>query len=142
MADMSNVGGPDITGATTESDYYPGGWQLYAGCMILFVGVWNACEGLFGFIRSSYFIGKPVFGDLWVWAVLWLLFGLLQVVAGYAILGGRSWGRWFGIVVASLSALVAMLTIGTYPFWALVVIALDFAVIYGLTAHWRRPVTG
>ena len=38
--------------------------------------------------RPSYFVGQPVFGDLWIWAVLWMGFGLLQMAAGGAILAG------------------------------------------------------
>jgi hypothetical protein len=130
-----------VTGTSGQAEAVPGGWQLFAGLMMLFAGIWNLFEGFFALFRSSYFIGKAAFGDLWLWALLWMLFGILQVAAGYAIMSGRTWGRWFGIIVVGLSALVTMLTIATYPFWALVMLAIDFAILYGLTAHWQRPAT-
>jgi hypothetical protein len=138
MAQASNVGDSYITDAGVGAGAIPDGWQLFAGSMILFAGIWNLLEGLFAFVRSSVFIGRAVFGDLWFWALLWILFGLLQVTAGYAIMSGRTWARWFGIIVIGLSALLTMLTIATYPFWALVMLAIDFAILYGLTARWQR----
>jgi hypothetical protein len=130
-----------VTDTSGRADAAPDGWQAFAAFMILFAGFWNVFEGFFAFFRSSYFIGRAVFGDLWLWALLWMVFGSLQVAAGYAIMSGRTWGRWFGIIVVGLSALITMLTIATYPFWALVMLAIDFAILYGLTARWQRPAT-
>src|SRR2546423_12998840 len=114
-----------------------GGWVLFASVMILMSGVFNAFDGFIGFFRSTYFIGKPVGGDVWVWALLLLAFGIVELAAGGAILAGRSWGRWFGIVVVSLNALLNLTVIGLYPWWSLTIIAFDLLVIYGLTAGWR-----
>lgn len=113
------------------------GWVLFAALMILFSGLWNAFEGLIGFFRATYFIGSPLWGDLWIWALLWLIFGLVGIAAGAAIMSGQSWGRWFGIVVVGLNALVHLAAIGTYPWWSLVIIAVDILIIYALTARWR-----
>jgi hypothetical protein len=116
----------------------PEGWVLFAAIMILFSGIWNVVEGFFGFLRASYFIGSPVLGSLWIWALLWLVFGIVMVAAGAAILNGRSWGRWFAIVVVALSAFLHLLAIGAYPWWSLVMIAIDVLILYALAVHWRR----
>jgi hypothetical protein len=117
----------------------PGGWTQFAGILIIVTGIFNIFDGLVGFFRSAYYIGRPVYGDLWVWALIWLAFGVLLVLAGYAILAGQSWGRWFGIVVVSLSALLSLTAVATYPFWVLTIVAFDILVLYGLTAGWRQP---
>lgn len=117
----------------------PDGWILFASVMVLFTGFFNAFEGLFAFFRSTYFIGKPVGGDLWIWALLWTVFGVVQIAAGAAIASGRSWGRWFAIVVVSLNGFLHMLALGTYPWWSLAIIAIDVLIIYALTVHWGRP---
>jgi len=54
-------------------------------------GVFNLVDGLLALFRPSYFVGQPVFGDLWIWALLWTVFGFLQMVAGGAILAGAPW---------------------------------------------------
>ena len=114
------------------------GWVLFSGVMLLFSGIWIAFEGFFGFFRSSYFIGSAVFGSLWIWALAWMVFGLLLIAAGTAVTSGRAWGRWFGIVVVALAALLHMLSFATYPWWSAVMIAVDFLVLFGLTARWQR----
>lgn len=116
----------------------PDGWVLFASVMVLFTGFFNVFEGLFAFFRSTYFIGRPVGGDLWIWALLWIAFGVLQLAAGSAIAAGRGWGRWFAIVVVSLNAFLHMLAIATYPWWSLAIIAVDLLIIYALTVHWGR----
>jgi hypothetical protein len=40
-----------------------------------------------------------------------------------------------GVVLASLSMLVWFFSIGAYPMWAIMIVALDALIIYGLTAH-------
>ena len=97
----------------------------------------NAFDGLIGFFRSTYFIGKPIGGDYWIWALLWLAFGVVEILTGLAILAGQSWARWFGIVIVSLNAILNLTAVGIYPWWALTIIAVDMLVLYGLTAGWR-----
>ena len=52
---------------------------------------------------------------------------------------GGSFGRWFGITVAGLNAIAALLSIPAYPFWSLAIFALDVIVIYGLAAYGGDP---
>ncbi|TMC08559.1 MAG: hypothetical protein E6J41_13070 [Chloroflexi bacterium] len=114
------------------------GWVLFSGVMLLFAGIWIAFEGLFAFFRSTWFIGSAVFGSLWIWALAWLVFGVLMLSAGSAIMAGQTWARWFGIVVTGLALLLHMLSFATYPWWSAVMIAVDVLVLFGLTARWNR----
>jgi len=113
------------------------GWLIFAGLMIVLAGIWNVCEGVIALFRSTYFIGRAVYGDLWFWAIVWIAVAVLELSAGYAIMAGRTWARWFGIVVVGLSALAQLLAIGAYPFWSLFILAADMLILYALTVHWR-----
>src|SRR5215467_13103147 len=124
-------------GAAVETGFMARGWVLFSAVMIMFAGIWNVFEGIFAFLRSSFFTGTPLFGSLWIWALLWTAFGVLLIAAGSAIMSGQRWGRWFGIVVVSMSAFIHLLAIGTYPWWSAIMIGIDVAIIYGLAAHWR-----
>ena len=115
------------------------GWMLFAALMLMISGAFNAIDGFVGFFRSTYYVGRPVGGDLWIYALMWLAFGLLLIAAGSAILAGQSWARWFGIVVVSLNAFLNLFAIGIYPWWSLTMIAVDLLVLWGLSAGWRRP---
>lgn len=117
------------------------GWVQFAGIMILMVGVFNGIDGFVALLRSSYFAGTPIYGNLFFWSIVWLAFGIAQVLAGFAILSQQTWGRWFGIVTVSLNALVQLFAIALYPWWSIVIIAFDVAIIYALTARWGRRTT-
>lgn len=123
--------------AVDQSPAIPDGWLLFSGLMILFTGIWNLFEGLFAFFRSTWFIGHTVGGALWIWALVWMSFGVLQVLAGLAIMSHRGWGRWFGIVTVGLVTFIHLLNIGLYPWWSFVVIGMNLLVLFGLTVHWR-----
>jgi hypothetical protein len=124
---------------TGDAAYTPAsGWVLFASVMILMSGIFNAFYGVIGFFRSIYFIGRPVYGDVWIWALLLLVFGIVEIAAAAAIMSGRSWGRWFGIVVAGLNALLNLSAVSLYPWWSVAIIAFDVLVIIGLTVGWQR----
>jgi hypothetical protein len=55
--------------------------------------------------------------------------------AGWRLLLGRTWARAVGITLALLSAIANYLFLPYYPFWSLLVIALDVFVIWALAAH-------
>ncbi|HEY7200457.1 MAG TPA: hypothetical protein VIC57_09610 [Candidatus Dormibacteraeota bacterium] len=117
------------------------GWLLFSALMVLFAGLWNAFEGVLAFFRSTYFIGSAVFGSLWIWAILWVVFGVVQIAAAGAIMSGRSWGRWFGIVTVGLAAFINLAAIGTYPWWSVLMVAIDVIILYGLTVRWNQAQT-
>lgn len=71
------------------------------------------------------------------WGWIHLVLGIVLAVTGYFILSGQPWARAVGIAVAALSALANFLFIPYYPIWALVIIALDVAVIWALSTY--RP---
>lgn len=114
------------------------GWVMFAAIMLVFIGIWNIFEGVFAFFRSSWFIGSAVFGPLFAWSVVWIVIGVVLVAAGYALIAGQSWARWFGIAIASLAGLVHLMSLATYPLWSIFALTVDFLIVFGLAAHWER----
>lgn len=133
-----DVGGYGTSAGTGAMAMPQSGWVLFSGVMLLFAGIWVAFEGLFAFFRSTWFIGSAVFGSLWIWALAWLVFGVLLFAAGAAVTAGQSWGRWFGIVVVTLALLLHMLSFATYPWWSAIMIGVDILILFGLTARWQK----
>ena len=66
-------------------------------------------------------------------------FGALELLAALSVWRGGEFGRWFGILVAGVAAVAAMMMIAAYPFWALTLVVIDFLVIYGLAAYGGKP---
>jgi hypothetical protein len=117
------------------------GWVLFAGIMIMMVGVLNAIWGIAAIGESSFFVQdtKYIFSDLRTWGWIVLILGALQLAAAFSIWAGGTFGRWFGIVAATVNAIAALLAIPAYPFWSLAVFAVDVLVVYGLATYGGNP---
>lgn len=113
------------------------GWIAFASVMTGAAGGLNIIDGVVALYRASYFKNTMVIGNLRYWAFAFIIFGIIQVVAAFAIYSGRSWGRWFALVTVALNAFAQLLAIDSYPFYAIAVIAYDIAIFYALAAHWR-----
>jgi len=126
--------------STRSSANYPvegSGWVLFAGIMIMMVGVLNIIWGIAAIDRSTFFVqdAKYVFSDLKTWGWIILVLGGLQLAAAFSIWSGGGYGRWFGIASATCNAIAALLSIPAYPFWSLAIFAIDVLVIFGLAAY-------
>ena len=117
------------------------GWVLFAGIMIALVGVLNVIYGIAAIGDSRFFVDEATYilSGLNTWGWIMLILGAIQVLAAYSIWKGGEAGRWFGIVVAMLNAVAALMSISAYPFWSLAVFTLDILVIYGLAAYGGDP---
>ena len=71
-------------------------------------------------------------GDLAIWGIVDLIIVAVIVFAGIDILRGGSFGRWFGIIFASISAIRSFWFVYWAPVAAFTVIALDIFIIYEL----------
>jgi hypothetical protein len=79
-----------------------------------------------------------VFGSLRTWGWITLIIGVLQLLAAAGVLAGNQWARWFGVAVLGLNAIDQMFFIPAYPFWSLMIIAVDVVALYGLCAYGSR----
>jgi hypothetical protein len=125
---------PSAQGAYDEPG---GGWILFAGIMLMVVGVLNVIWGIAAIGNSSFFINdsKYILSNLNTWGWVTLILGVVQLLAAFSIWAGNQFGRWVGIAVAGLSLIGALLSIPAYPFWSLAIFAIDILVIYGLAAY-------
>jgi hypothetical protein len=117
---------------------WAGGLILFAGLMMIMVGIWEALEGLVAIFENEFYVATRNYlfqFDATTWGWIHLLLGIVVAAAGFAVMAGRTWGRVVGITLAMLSALANFAFIPYYPFWALTVIALDIFVIWALAAH-------
>jgi hypothetical protein len=130
--------------STTASRAEPSGWAVglasFAGFMLVLVGAFQFFEGLAAIIKDQFYVVGPNYVyDLDVTAYGWihLIWGSIVAAAGFGVLAGKLWARLVGIVVASLSAIAQFFYIPYYPLWAVLIIALDVAVIWALCVYGR-----
>ena len=128
-------------GRAEEASGWAVGFILFAAMLMIMAGAFQAFAGLVAIFQNEFYVATRNYlfqFDATTWGWIHLLVGLIVVMAGFAILAGRTWGRVVGITLAMLSALANFLFIPYYPFWALTIIALDIFVIWALAAHGRE----
>ena len=137
----SMSGGGEAPRQYTEDTEVTGwvGWIVFAGTMMMILGVFHMFQGLIGLFRHSY-IAFPTTGltvqvSYTQWGWLHLLAGALVFCAGLGLFTGRMWARTLAVILVSVSALINFAWANLYPFWSLTLLALDFLVIYAVIAH-------
>jgi len=113
------------------------GWLLFAGIMILIAGVLNVVYGIAAIDNSKFFVQdtKYIISDLNAWGWITLIVGVLQLIAAVSIWRGGGFGMVVGMAVAMISAIVALLSIASYPLLSLAIFAIDVLIIYGLATY-------
>ena len=112
------------------------GGAIFAGVMMIIIGAFQSISGLAAIIEDDLFVvGKDyIFSlDTTAWGWVHLILGLVILVAGFALFSGKVWAGTFAIVLATLSAVANFFYIPHYPFWSILIIALDVWVIWALT---------
>ena len=119
------------------------GIAVFAGVVMIIGGAFQALEGLSGIVHDKYLVVAPstIYAfDLTVWGVIHLLVGLALLAIGIALLRGQTWGRFAGIIVAAISAILNFVWLPYSPLWAIIVIVVDVLIIWALASYLRQPV--
>lgn len=118
-----------------------GGWVVFAAVIFILMGVFHIIQGITALVRETYFLvgeGELLVFDFTTWGIIMLAWGVLLLVAGFLLAGMSQWARWFAVVMAGLSAISQFGFLASFPFLALLIIALDVIVIFALTARWEQ----
>ena len=125
----------------------PSGWAtgliLFAGVMMIMSGGFQALTGLVALFENEFYVTTPNYFlqfDATSWGWIHLLLGLVVLCAGFAVLSNQTWGRVVGIILAVISALANFAFIPYYPFWSMMIIALDVFIIWALASQGRDVV--
>jgi hypothetical protein len=110
------------------------GWWVFTGVLLLIAGILNVIYGIAAIGNANFFEDNTAFiiSGLKTWGWVILILGVLELVAAFSLFSGGEFGRWFGIFVASLNAISALLAIPAYPLWSLAVFALAIIIVYKL----------
>ena len=104
---------------------------------MLIAGVFQFIQGLTSLINGNNFLVKTAnflfTFNATTWGWIHLILGLVLALAGAFIFTGNVAARSVGVAVAALSAIANFMWLPHYPVWAIIVIALDIFVIWGLS---------
>jgi hypothetical protein len=116
------------------------GWAVsgivFAASMLTMVGVFQGITGLVAIINDEFYVVSRNYTfdlDTTVFGWVHLLIGALAVTVGFGLFARKTWAGVSAIIIASLSAIANFFFIPYYPFWSILVIALDVWVIWAVT---------
>jgi hypothetical protein len=124
--------------STKQSFAAAGGISVVAAVFLLMAGLFQALMGLGAVIGPDYFVltDQYVFRfNPTTWGWIHLIVGLIAIAVAIGIFTGASWARVAGIVIAALSALSAFTWLPYQPAWSILIIAIDFLVIWALYSY-------
>jgi hypothetical protein len=111
----------------------------YAAIMMFVLGGFHILLAISEFASSTWVLSRldvelfiPI---LFIWGIVDLIIGSLAVYSGVSLLRGGTFGLATGFIFASLGTIRWLLHIPVSPVLAVVVIALNALVIYGLAEH-------
>ena len=131
----------------TELEYGPGSelprassWAMtgimFAASMLVVIGSFQIIAGLAAIINDEFFVKTRHYAfnlDVTAWGWIHLILGVLLVVTGSALFANKTWAGVTAIGLAMLSAITNFFFIPHYPWWSLLIIALDVWVLWALT---------
>ena len=131
---------PSIGEARRHEEGHGYGLVLFASILLVVIACFNLIYGIAAIANSHVFPAHAhyVFGNLKTWGWITLIIGILQLLAALGVLAGNQVARWFAVVVLGLNAIDQMFFISAYPFWSIIIIAMDVVALYGLCAYGSR----
>ena len=125
----------------TYDTHQPHASTSFAAVLLIIVGALHIVQGLSALLSEGdfttakgYFLGSD--GSKWGWAHLAL--GIAAVAAGAALRQRADWARGVAVIVATLSMFAAFLWLPYSPAGAIVILALDFFVMWAAFADLDR----
>jgi hypothetical protein len=114
------------------------GRVVFAAIVLLIVGTLNIIYGIGALDDANLFADdtRYILTNLNTLGWVLILLGLIQLLAGFSLMAGRTFGRVIGIIAGSLGAIGALLSVGgNHPWWSLGIFALCVIVVHGIVVY-------
>lgn len=119
------------------------GWLMFSSVVLVVAGIMRIIDAIWAWQADTVvpdgFDDALLGDDLNTYGWLWLVVGIVLIVAGFAVMQRSQWARWVGIVAGAIMAITALGWMPFYPVWSLVYVAIGIFVIYGLGVYGDRP---
>jgi hypothetical protein len=115
-------------------------WIAFAGFMLMLSGAVTIVQGLWALDHKDSAATKSAatqlsYASLETWGWIMLGFGVIAMIAGFAVFARKEWGRWVGIAASTISLLLMFFWVFAFPIAAFTIMFIDILVIYALFAH-------
>ena len=119
------------------------GWIGFAGILMVLLGGLSIFQGLIALLEDDYYVptqaGYLVF-DITGWGWIMLIWGVVLVLVGFALLNGASWARWVTILLVSINVFGQLGFLGNTndQVWLLITLTFNIIILYALIVRWHE----
>jgi hypothetical protein len=118
------------------------GWIGFAGILMVLLGGLSIFQGLIALLEDDYYVptqaGYLVF-DITGWGWIMLIWGIVLVLVGLALMNGASWARWVSILLVSVNVFGQLGFLGNTndQVWLLITLTFNIIILYALIVRWH-----
>jgi hypothetical protein len=125
-----------VTEGSAVKQGFAAGTSIAAGVLLTTVGVLQVVQGIAALAKDDIIVTGLDYtytfsATTWGWTHI--LLGVLIVATGLALVAGTTWARVVAIIIAALSIIANFLWLPYYPWWSVLIIALDVVVIWAVS---------
>jgi hypothetical protein len=103
--------------------------------MLLMLGVLNMIYGIAALDNANILVNdtRLILTDLNTMGWVLIILAVIQLIGGFSLLAGNTFGRVIGVIGGTLGAIGALLSIGgAFPWWSLAIFFLCVWVTWGI----------
>lgn len=111
------------------------GRVVFAAILLLIAGTLNILYGFGALDDANIFVDdtRYILDNLNTLGWVLIILGVIQLIGGFSLMAGNTFGRVIGIIGGSLGAIGALLSIGgSYPWWSLGIFVLCIYIVHGI----------
>ena len=139
-----------MSGSTTSNSPRGSGtwatWVAFAAIMMMLGGVFSVIGGFAAAFDDGYYVAASnanIYAlSIQAIGVLFIIVGVVKVMAGWALIQGAEWARWVTILLCCFHAVVLMVMIPASPFFATLMIVINLVILYAVTVRWEEASIG
>ena len=121
-----------------STDNQISGWAGFAGFLMIISGFFGIFEGLNEVMKSSFYtLNSNALLNITIksWGWTHLVLSAFILLAGFAVLSGKLWGKTIGLLFALFSSLAYLAFIPYYAVWSIIIVVFDVLIIHALIVH-------
>jgi hypothetical protein len=114
------------------------GRVMFAAVLLVIAGTINIIYGIGALDDANIFVNDTrfVLDNLNTLGWVLIILGTVQLIGGFSLMTGGTFGRVIGVIAGSLGAVGALLSIGgDHPWWSLGVFVLCVYVVHGILVY-------
>jgi len=109
------------------------GWGMFGAVTLIVLGGLNIVNGFTAIHNSQFFTHQIVYHNLTAWGWVFLIWGILQMVAGVLVFAHSTTGYYLGVCLAGTATILWFFMLFAAPLPAVLGVIVSMAVVYALT---------